>query len=70
MSFVCLQFYKHNCLNILADDIYLLYTCKKSIEMTQKGSGFMPSCGTYKPRKLGHNLSPYLHILVFMYLSS
>ena len=70
MSFVCLQFYKHNCLNILADNIYFSYTCKKSIEMIEKGSDFMSSSGTYKPRKLVQNLSPYVHILVFMYLSS
>ena len=52
LPFTCLQFYKHNCLNILADNIFLSYTSKESIEMTVKDSHSISSSGTSKPGKL------------------
>ena len=51
LAFACLQFYKHNCLNIFEGNI-LLYTSKESIEMTVKDSHSISSSGTFKPRKL------------------
>ena len=51
LSFVCLQCYKHNCLNILADNSFS-YASKESIEMTEKHSYSISSSGTFKPRKL------------------
>ena len=38
LSFVCLQFHKHNCLNILADNISSRIRVKKSREMAAKDS--------------------------------
>ena len=45
LSFVCLQFYLCNCLNILEGNICLLYTNKESIEMIVKDSHSISSSG-------------------------
>ena len=50
LSFVCLQFYKHNRQNILADNIFLSYTSKESIEMTVKDSYFISSPSIQKTK--------------------
>ena len=50
LSFVCLQFYKQNCLSILARKI--AFDIQESIEMTEKHSHSVSSSSTFKPQKL------------------
>ena len=56
MSFACLQFYKHNCLFLLAGKIYFSYTNKNSIEMPVKDSHSLSFSGTFRPRRLAEAL--------------
>ena len=52
LPFVYVQFYKHSCQNILADNNLLSNRSKESIEMTVKDSCSISSSATFKPRKL------------------
>ena len=64
LLFVFLQFYKHNHLNTLANNILFSYASKRSIETTKKDSHSTSSSGTFKPGKLVKNWSPFALILV------
>ena len=66
--FVCLQFYKHNYLNIVVLNICFYINVKESKEMTAKDLRSISSSGTFKSRKLVWTLSKYVLILVFIYL--
>ena len=68
LLFVCLQFYKHNCLNIFEDNICFHIQIKN--QMTVKDSQSLSFSGTIKPQKLLKTLSPSVLILVFKHLSS
>ena len=64
-SFVCLKFYKHNCLKILSDNTCYNKQVKNSIEMAVKDSHSTPSSNTLKR---GNYYKLYYHIFLFWFL--
>ena len=51
LLFLCVEFYKHNDLNIIAKQYFLSFPSKKLIEINVKKSRFKSSYGTFEPWK-------------------
>ena len=64
MPFVCLQFYKHNCLNILASNMWSCIS-KELKDMTVKDFCFLSSSPTLKATKVSINFIIVCSFFVF-----